>query len=91
MANSQEITVTLRLNNSLTLVNCQTQDNLPTHIKGIAEFHHIRGIATRYYLPEQLSTQNIPEPVKFLNNTWYSDYGLVYITGQKQFFTHKDL
>lgn len=88
MAIPQEITVAIRLNNSLTIVNRHKQDDLPDHVKGVSEFHKIGGVTTRYYLLKQLSTQNIPEPVKFINNCWF---GLVYLTGQKAYATWENL
>ena len=54
----QILTLKLLPNNMFTLVTHQTKDDLPAHIQGVAEFHHIGGIGTGYYLPQHLTTTN---------------------------------
>ena len=86
--NYQEITIPLRPNNSLTTVARHTCNDLPAHIKGVAEYHSLGGVANGYYLPQHLSTQNQLEPIKFLNNSWF---GLVFIASKKVYCMHENL
>ena len=75
-------------NDTYTRVSCRTKDDLPTHIRGIAEFHRLDGIGNGYYLPQHLSTNNALEPLKFINNSWF---GLVHNPSQKGYFTRSSL
>ena len=62
----------------------RNKDDLPAHIRGIAEFHRLGGITTGYYLPQHLSVTNELEPLEFINNSWF---GLVFHPKEKGYFT----
>ena len=81
----QTINLDLLPNDAYTrLPNQRTKDDLPAHIRGIAEFHRLGGVGTGYYLPQHVSVNNKLEPLEFLNNSWF---GLVYNHQQKGYFT----
>ena len=84
----QQLELTLRLNDSATKVTRRLRDDLPSHIKGVAEFVSQGGVGTGYYLPQHISKDNRLEPVEFINNSWY---GLFYSAQQKAFFTRESL
>ena len=84
----QQLELTLRLNDSATKVTRRLRDDLPPHVKGVAEFISQGGIGTGYYLPQHISVNNRLEPVEFINNSWY---GLFYNARQKAFFTRESL
>ena len=66
----------------------RAKDDLPAHIRGIAEFHRLGGITTSYYLPQHISANNKLEPLEFINNSWFS---LVFHLKEKGYFTHSSL
>jgi hypothetical protein len=72
-------------NTILTAVSQQTTDNLLGHVKGIAEWTTV-GTYTGYYIPGNLTKNNKPIPIEFINNVWHS---LVFIESQQAFFTCK--
>ena len=80
----QQLELTLQLNDSATKVTRRLRDDLPPHVKGVAEFVSQGGVGTGYYLPQHISKDNRSEPVEFINNSWY---GLFYSAQQKAFFT----
>ena len=84
----QQLELTLRLNDSATKVTRRLRDDLPSHVKGVAEFVSQGGVGTGYYLPQHISKENRSEPVEFINNSWY---GLFYSAQQKAFFTRESL
>jgi hypothetical protein len=70
---------------TLTSVTRQNTDNLPAHVKGIAEWKTV-GPYTGYYIPGNLTRNNKPIPIEFINNSWFS---LVFIESEQSFFTCK--
>jgi hypothetical protein len=77
--------IALALNNQATPVTCQTQDDLPAHIKGTVEWNrHNYG----YYIPQHLTANNSLEPVEFINNQWYE---LKYDPSRRTFYTQENL
>ena len=84
----QQLELTLQLNDSATKVTQRLRDDLPPHVKGVAEFVSQGGVGTGYYLPQHISKDNRSEPVEFINNSWY---GLFYSAAQKAFFTRESL
>jgi hypothetical protein len=69
--------------NTLTAVSRRTTDNLPTHVKGNAQWTTV-GTFTGYYIPAEHTKNNKPAPTEFINNAWFA---LVYIESQNTFFT----
>ena len=49
----------------------RTSDNLPQHIKGIAQWYPDAQPVTGYYIPRKYSPTKEFEPVEFINNQWY--------------------
>ena len=84
----QILTLELLPNDTYTRAPRRTKDDLPAHVRGIAEFHRLGGIGNGYYLPQHLSTENALEPLEFINNLWFS---LVYNPSQKGYFTRTSL
>ena len=84
----QQLELTLRLSDSAIKVTRRLRDDLPKHIKGVAEFISQGSVGTGYYLPQHISTENKHEPIGFINNLWY---GLFYNAGQRAFFTRESL
>jgi hypothetical protein len=68
---------------TLTAISQRTTDDLPSHVKGIAEWITV-GPYTGYYIPGNLTKNNKPIPVELINNVWYS---LVFIESEQSFFT----
>jgi hypothetical protein len=83
MANPQVITAPIPDNNTFVPVPRHTTDDLPAHVKGSAEFHTQGGLNVGYYIPAQGLAVS-PEPVEFLNNSWY---GLVANTCRTKYRT----
>jgi hypothetical protein len=78
VANPKVITCTF-YNEDHVPAPCRTRDDLPTHVKGSAEWHQ-RGIHRRgYYIPQHLSPSNILDPVEFINNSWYGLYPIRHV------------
>jgi hypothetical protein len=59
-------------------IACRDNDNLPPHVKGEITWlnHNTRtvqkSITTGYYLPQEITPSHRPEPVEFINNSWYA-------------------
>jgi hypothetical protein len=70
VANPQVLTVPIPDNDTFVPVPRRTTDDLPAHVKGSAEFHTQGGLNAGYYIPAQ-GLAVAPEPVEFLNNSWY--------------------
>jgi hypothetical protein len=70
---------------TLTSVTRWNTDNLPAHVKGIAQWETV-GRYTGYYIPGSLTKNNKPIPIEFINNSWFS---LVFIESEQSFFTRK--
>jgi hypothetical protein len=68
---------------TLTTVSRRTIDNLPNHVKGIAEWITV-GSYTGYHIPGNLTKNNKPIPIELINDAWYS---LVFIESEQSFFT----
>jgi hypothetical protein len=69
--------------NTLTAVSCRTTNNLPPHVKGSACWDTV-GTYAGYYIPAELTKNNKPAPIEFINDTWHS---LIFIESQQAFFT----
>jgi hypothetical protein len=86
MANPEVITCTFH-NKDPVPAPQRTHDNLPTHVKGSAEWHQ-KGIHRRgYYIPQHLSPSNILDPVEFINNSWYGLYPIRHVLHTRAGFT----
>jgi hypothetical protein len=63
---------------TLVPIICQDCDDLPLHVKGEITWlnHNTRtipkSITTGYYLPQEKTTSCQPEPIEFINNSWYA-------------------
>jgi hypothetical protein len=77
------ITVLFPSSTTHTAVSQRNNDDLPSHVKGIAEWLTV-GPYTGYYIPGSLTKNNKPIPVEFINDTWHS---LVFIESEQSFFT----
>jgi hypothetical protein len=77
------ITVLFPSSTTLTSISRRDADNLPSHVKGIAKWLTV-GPYTGYYFPGNLTKNNKPIPIEFINNAWHS---LVFIESEQSFFT----
>jgi hypothetical protein len=87
VANPQVLTVSIPDNDTFVPVPRRTKDDLPAHVKGAAEFHTQGGLNVGYYIPAQGLAVS-PEPVEFLNNSWY---GLVINSRHTEYCTRSGL
>jgi hypothetical protein len=87
VANPQVLTVSIPNNDTFVPVPRRTTDDLPAHVKGAAEFHTQGGLNAGYYIPAQGLAVS-PEPVEFLNNSWY---GLVINARHTEYRTRSGL
>jgi hypothetical protein len=71
MAIPQVFAIPILNTDTFVAIPCQNQDNLPSHVKGTAEFRPQGGLDHGYYIPTH-GTQPAPKPVEFINNSWYS-------------------
>lgn len=53
----------------------QNTDNLPLHVKGSAQWRSDHNLGPGYFIPSTFTSTCVPEPIEFINNTWY---GLFY-------------
>ena len=85
VASPEEITVVFNRDLPL-LITKRKRDDLPTHVKGTAEWINQGPSGPGYYIPQHHSPSNSLEPNKFINNQWY---GL--LVQNQQHFTQANL
>ena len=60
----QILSLDLLPNDAYTRISSRrTKDDLPAHVRGIAKFHRLGGIATGYYLPQHISVNKNLNPL----------------------------
>jgi hypothetical protein len=57
---------------SLTEVQRCTSDDLPTHVKGVAQWFTLLGRKPGYFVPGKYTSNNTDLPVELINNEWYA-------------------
>ena len=74
-------------NRDYVTVSIRTQDNLPSHIQGLAYWQSYGTLHPRnsYYVPSALGGDDLP--VEFINNQWYY---LVWLTAQREYQTRNN-
>jgi hypothetical protein len=77
------ITVFFPSSTTLTAISRRNTDDLPSHVKGIAEWLTV-GPYMGYYIPGNLTKNNKPIPIELINDAWHS---LVFIESEQNFFT----
>jgi hypothetical protein len=56
---------------SLTEVQRRTSDDLPAHVKGVAQWFTPLGRKPGYFVPGKYTSNNTDLPVELINNKWY--------------------
>jgi hypothetical protein len=80
MVSIKTITCTFHENNTMTALQCKS-DNLPVHIKGIAQWYENDPNGPGYYIPKKFSPTGANEPIEFINNQWFGLFTATNIPG----------